>query len=70
MLGLADYAVPFAGTATSLLMSWRKDPMRAELNERIRRACVSPNNRYLSATPTGRPYAGDRAGPGRNRYAE
>ncbi len=70
MLGLADYAVPFVGTATSLLMSWRKDPMRAELNERIRRACVSQNNRYLSATPTGRPYrsyAGDRR---RGAYGE
>ena len=70
MLGLADYAVPFAGTATSLLMSWRKDPMRAELNERIRRACVSQNNKHLSAKPTGRPYAGGGRRGGRNTYAE
>src|SRR3712207_7478300 len=34
VVGLADYAVPFAGTVSSMLLSWRKDPHRAELNRR------------------------------------
>jgi hypothetical protein len=42
VLGLADYAVPFAGTAASSLLSWRKDPIRAELNARVQRDCVTP----------------------------
>ena len=71
MLGLANFAVPFVGTATSMLMSWQKDPQRAALNERIRQACVSPNNRYMSAQPTGQPYgayARDRRRTGSNPY--
>ena len=54
-LGFADYAVPFAGTATSLLMSWRKDPHRAELNRRVEAACVSrpaaPHGQYARVRP-------------------
>ena len=69
MLGLADYAVPFVGTATSMLMSWRKDPMRAELNERIRRACISQGDKYRSARPYGQPYRGYASGR-RGAYAE
>ena len=55
VLGFADYAVPFAGTATSLLMSWRQDPHRAELNRRVQAACVSraaaPHDRYARVKP-------------------
>ena len=55
VLGFADYAVPFAGTATSLLMSWRQDPHRAELNRRVQEACVSraavPHDRYARVRP-------------------
>jgi hypothetical protein len=43
VVGLADFAAPFVGTAASSLMSWRKDPQRAALNERIQRDCISPN---------------------------
>jgi hypothetical protein len=54
-LGFADYAVPFAGTAASLLMSWRKDPVRAELNQRVQATCISrppaPIGRYAVAAP-------------------
>ena len=42
VVGLADYAAPLVGTAASSLMSWRKDPQRQELNERIKRDCVTP----------------------------
>ena len=52
LLGFADYAAPFVGTASSLLLSWRKDPQRAELNRRIERACISPTRTRM----TGRPY--------------
>ena len=41
VVGLADFAAPFVGTAASSLMSWRKDPQRAALNERIQRDCVT-----------------------------
>jgi hypothetical protein len=55
VLGFADYAVPFVGTATSLLMSWRQDPHRAELNQRVQAACVSrpaaPHDRYTRVKP-------------------
>ena len=50
VVGFADYAVPFVGTATSMLMSWRQDPHRAELNRRVQESCVSraavPHDRY------------------------
>ena len=52
LLGFADYAVPFVGTASSLLLSWRKDPERAELNRRIERACITPARTRMQ----GRPY--------------
>lgn len=42
VVGLADYALPFAGTAASSLLSWRKDPVRAELNARVQRDCITP----------------------------
>ena len=42
VVGLADYALPFAGTAASTLLSWRKDPVRAELNARVQRDCITP----------------------------
>ncbi|MBW3616517.1 MAG: hypothetical protein KY446_02005 [Proteobacteria bacterium] len=42
VVGLADYAAPFVGTAASSLLSWGKDPQRAALNERIQRDCVTP----------------------------
>ena len=42
VVGLADYAAPLVGTAASTLLSWRKDPQRAALNERIQRDCISP----------------------------
>ena len=55
LLGFADYAVPFVGTATSMLLSWRKDPHRAELNRRVQEACVSraavPHDRYAKVAP-------------------
>ena len=67
VLGFADYAVPFAGTATALLMSWRQDPHRAELNRRVQQACVSraavPHGRYATVKPY--KTAGKSAGPGR-----
>ena len=50
LLGFADYAVPFVGTATSMLLSWRQDPHRAALNQRIVQACVTPPR------PMGLPY--------------
>ncbi len=55
VLGFADYAAPFAGTATSMLLSWRKDPQRAALNERILRACVTPGRRTSNPYGT-KPY--------------
>ena len=55
VLGFADYAVPFAGTVSSLLLSWRQDPHRAELNRRVQEACVSrtrvPHGRYATVRP-------------------
>ena len=55
VVGLADYAVPFAGTVSSMLLSWRKDPHRAELNRRVAAACVSraavPHDRYARVKP-------------------
>ncbi|HEX8569387.1 MAG TPA: hypothetical protein VF699_05620 [Caulobacteraceae bacterium] len=60
VVGLADYAVPFAGTVSSMLLSWRQDPHRAELNRRVQVACVSraavPHDRYARVSPykTGR----------------
>ena len=65
LLGFADYAVPFVGTASSLLLSWRKDPQRAELNRRIEQACVSPTRTRMVGKPL-REYARGRGG----RYAE
>ncbi len=56
LVGFADYAVPFAGTATSMLLSWRKDPARAELNERIVAACVTPNRRTVAVNTRPYPY--------------
>ena len=62
VVGLADYAVPFAGTVSSMLLSWRKDPHRAELNRRVAAACVSraavPHDRYARV----KPYGGARGG--------
>ena len=50
VLGFADYAVPFAGTVSSMLLSWRQDPHRAELNRRVVASCISrppvPNGQY------------------------
>ena len=55
VLGFADYAVPFAGTVSSMLLSWRQDPHRAELNRRVQAACVSraavPHDRYARVAP-------------------
>ena len=55
VVGLADYAVPFAGTVSSMLLSWRKDPHRAELNRRVQAACVSraavPHDSYARVKP-------------------
>ena len=45
LAGLANHLTPYAGTAAVSLMSWRKDPERARLNERVRIACVSPPKR-------------------------
>ena len=64
VVGFADYAVPFAGTATSLLMSWRKDPMRAELNQRVEKACITPTRAKMKGKPY-REYAGERRRGGR-----
>ena len=66
VLGLADYAAPFVGTATSLLLSWRKDPERAALNRRIEQACITPTRQQM----IGRPYreAARAAPPRRTRY--
>lgn len=41
VIGLADYAAPFVGTAASSLLSWGKDPQRAALNDRIQRDCIT-----------------------------
>ena len=72
LVGFADYAVPFVGTATSMLLSWRKDPARAELNERIAAACVSPSRRAAATTPRPYPYKPYREarGGGGGRYGE
>ena len=63
VVGLADYAVPFAGTVSSMLLSWRQDPHRAELNQRVQRACISraavPHDRYARVKPYS---AGQRGG--------
>ena len=61
VVGLADYAAPLVGTAASTLLSWRKDPQRAALNERIQRDCVSASRRTIvrNGRPTSyraRPY--------------
>ena len=64
VVGFADYAVPFVGTATSLLMSWRKDPQRAELNRRVEKACITPTRAKMKGQPY-REYAGDRRRGGR-----
>ena len=65
LLGFADYAVPLVGTASSLLLSWRKDPQRAELNRRIEKACISPTRTRMAGKPY-REYARGRGA----RYAE
>ena len=55
VLGFADYAVPFAGTVSSMLLSWRQDPHRAELNRRVQAACISraaiPHDSYARVAP-------------------
>ena len=61
VVGLADFAAPLVGTAASSLLSWRKDPQRAALNERIQRDCVSASRRTIvrNGRPTSyraRPY--------------
>ena len=66
VLGFADYAVPFVGTAASLLHSWRQDPRRAELNARVEKACITPSRNQMAGKPY-RAYAGDR---GRNSQGE
>ena len=38
---LGNIAAPFAGTATSLAMSKAQDRKRAELNHKVRAACIS-----------------------------
>ena len=38
---LGNLAAPFAGTATTLAWSASEDPKRAELNRRVRSACIS-----------------------------
>ncbi len=71
LVGFADYAVPFVGTATSMLLSWRKDPARAELNDRIVAACVSPNRRVVAGNSRPYPYRPYRASArGGGRYGE
>jgi hypothetical protein len=39
---VGNLIVPFAGTATSFAMNRMRDDERAELNEKVRTACVSP----------------------------
>ena len=61
VVGLADFAAPLVGTAASTLLSWRKDPQRLALNERIQRDCISANRRTIvrNGRPTSyraRPY--------------
>ena len=63
VVGLANFATPYVGTAASLLMSWRKDPIRAELNRRVEQACITPTRLQMKGKPY-REYAGDR---GRSR---
>ena len=66
VVGLADYAVPFAGTVSSMLLSWRQDPHRAELNRRVQTACVSraavPHDRYAKVKPYRSAASGSRGG--------
>lgn len=50
IVGLADYAVPYAGTVATTLMSWGKDPQRAELNAIVQRHCVTPGRTYTAVT--------------------
>ena len=59
VLGLANFAAPYVGTAASLLHSWRQDPHRAELNRRVQVACVTPTRAQMVGKPY-RAYAGDR----------
>ncbi len=60
VVGLADYVAPFAGTVASTLMSWRKDPQRAQLNAIVQRHCITPGR--LATTESGpykiKPYRG------------
>ncbi len=42
-----DRAAPFAGTGASLVMSQRQDSRRAELNRRVKDACVSRHHHWL-----------------------
>ena len=63
VLGLADFAAPFVGTAASMLHSWRQDPHRAELNRRVQAACVTPTRTQTAGKPY-REYAGQRGGRG------
>lgn len=60
IVGLADFVAPYAGTVASTLLSWRKDPQRAELNEIVRRACVTPGRLYTTESGPYRikPYRG------------
>jgi len=60
IVGLADYVAPYAGTLTAALMSWRKDPQRAELNAIVRRHCVTPGRLYTAESGPYRmtPYRG------------
>lgn len=40
--GLANYVVPFVGTAVSTAMNLQKDPERERLNAIVRTECVTP----------------------------
>lgn len=62
VVGLADYAAPLVGTAASTFLSWRKDPVRAELNARIQRDCITrrapPRAQARAPTSRPKPYTG------------
>lgn len=56
VVGLADFAAPLVGTAASTLLSWRKDPARAALNERIQQDCITASRAQArSYVQNGRP---------------
>ena len=52
--GLANYVVPYVGTAVSTALNLTKDPQRERLNAIVRTECVTPKRKAQSASARAR----------------